>query len=151
KLREQEAFAAWFRTIVFKHCDRQTRRKRPPITGLEAVVEVASREPSPHETLEWRSTQQSIREAIATLSEAERQVVLLYYMGEHSTVAIAAFLDITVNSVKTRLYAARKRLRKHMGQIEENLHAARPSGDAKFAEKVQRMIQPEPLKKKEAL
>jgi DNA-directed RNA polymerase specialized sigma24 family protein len=40
-------------------------------------------------------------------------------MGEHSTGEIAAFLKITVNGVKTRLYAARRRLRKHMGDIEE--------------------------------
>lgn len=38
-----------------------------------------------------------------------------------------------------------------MGHIEENLYAARPSSAAKFAEKVQRMIQPEALKKKEPL
>ncbi|MEE2994227.1 MAG: sigma factor [Gemmatimonadota bacterium] len=27
-LRKPEAFPAWFRQIVFKHCDRFTRRKR---------------------------------------------------------------------------------------------------------------------------
>jgi hypothetical protein len=40
-----------------------------------------------------------------------------------------------------RLYAARKRLRKQMGHIEENLNAARPSGDPQFAEKVQRRLE----------
>src|SRR5438477_7962140 len=38
-----------------------------------------------------------------------------------------------------------------MGHIEEELQAARPSSNPKFAEKVQRMIQPEALKKKEPL
>jgi len=151
KLREPAAFAGWFRLIVFKHCDRLTRRKRHPVTGLETALEVASPEPSPHEALESRAIQQSVREAIATLSETERQVVLLYYLGEHSTAAIAAFLEITINAVKTRLYAARKQLRKQMGHIEENLNAARPSSDAKFAEKVQRMIRPDALKKTERL
>src|SRR5262249_8146118 len=150
-LREPAAFAAWFRTIVFKHCDRLTRRKRHPLTGLEAALEVASPEPSPHELLEARATRQSVREAISSLSDNERQVVLLYYMGEHSTTAIAEFLEVTANAVKTRLYSARKRLRKHMGHIEENLNAARPSSDAKFAEKVQRMIRPEALKKNDHL
>src|SRR5262249_16211219 len=78
----------------------------------------------------------------------ERAVVLLYYMGEHSTAVIAEFLNVTTNAVKTRLYSARKRLRKHMGHIEENLNAARPSSDPKFAEKVQRLIRPEALKQK---
>src|SRR5215831_18000329 len=38
-----------------------------------------------------------------------------------------------------------------MGEIEDNLKAARPSSDPQFAEKVQRMIQPEALKKNEPL
>ena len=29
-LREPRAFAGWLKRIVFKHCDRLTRRKRPP-------------------------------------------------------------------------------------------------------------------------
>lgn len=150
-LREPAAFAGWFRTIVFKFCDRLTRRKQYRLAGLEAALEVASPEPSPHEILESREIEVSVWAAIATLSEAERQVVLLYYMGDHSQAAIAKFLEITPNTVKTRLYSARQRLRKHMAHIEKNLHTARPSRDAKFAGKVQRMIQPEALKKNEPL
>ncbi len=150
-LREPAAFAGWFRTIIFKYCDRITRRKQHPLTGLEAALQVASPEPSPHEILESREVAASVREAIAALSETEREVVLLYYMGDHSQAAIAKFLEITPNAVKTRLYSARQRLRRHMAHIEKNLQAARPSRDPKFAEKVQRMIQPEALKKNEPL
>ncbi len=150
-LREPVAFAAWFRTIIFKHCDRMWRRKRRPVIGLEAALEVASPAPSPQESLEWHEIKASVWKAMAALSEAERAAVLLYYMGGHSIAAIAEFLNVTTNAVKTRLYAARKRLRKQMGQIQENLSAARPSSDAKFAEKVERMIRPEALKKKEPL
>lgn len=150
-LRMPAAFSGWFRTIVFKHCDRLTRRKQHPTTGLDAALEVASREPSPHEAFESREIRRSLREAIATLTDAEQQAVLLYYMGENSLAAIAAFLGVTTNTIKTRLYTARKRLRKHMGRIEKELNAARPSGDPKFAERVQRMIRPEALKKKEPL
>jgi RNA polymerase sigma factor (sigma-70 family) len=150
-LREPAAFAAWFRAIIFKHCDRLTRRKRHPVTELEVALEVASPAPSPQESLELQEIKTSVWRAIAALSETERTVVLLYYMGEHSTTAIAEFLNITANAVKTRLYAARKRLRRQMGHIEENLNAARPSSDLKFTEKVRRMIQPEALKKREPL
>jgi len=150
-LREPAAFAAWFRTIIFKHCDRMTRRKRHPVATLDAALEVASPEPSPHEILELQETRASVWKAIAALSEAERAVVLLYYMGEQSQAVIAEFLSITANAVKTRLYSARKRLRKHMERVEESLNAARPSGDSRFADKVQRMIRPEALKKNDLL
>jgi RNA polymerase sigma factor (sigma-70 family) len=139
-LREPAAFNAWFRTILFKHCDRMTRRKRLPLTEFEAAQNVAAATPSPHEELEQQENQAALWQAIAALSEAERTVVLLYYLGEHSTAQIAAFLDITLNAVKTRLYAARKRLKKQMGQIEENLQSARPSSDVQFAANVQNRL-----------
>jgi RNA polymerase sigma factor (sigma-70 family) len=150
-LREPAAFQAWFRKILFKHCDRLTRRKQRPLTDLDSARTAAAPSPSPYEELEQRENQAALWQAIAALSEAERAVVLLYYMGEHSTAVIAEFLNITVNAVKTRLYAARKRLRKFMGDIEENLKAARPSNNPKFEAKVRRLIQPDALKRTERL
>jgi RNA polymerase sigma factor (sigma-70 family) len=150
-LREPAAFGAWFRTIVFKHCDRLTRHKRPDMTGLHAAMDVATSRPSPDETMEAHEIQTSLRAAIAMLSETEQQVVLLYYMGGHSHAAIAHFLVVTTNAVKTRLYSARRHLRNHMGDVEKNLRAARPSSDPAFAEKVQRLIRPEALMKNEPL
>jgi RNA polymerase sigma factor (sigma-70 family) len=145
-LREPAAFAGWLRRIVFKHCDRITRRKEHRTTGLDAALDAATPDPSPHDTLEANETRRSVHAAIATLSEAEQQVVLLYYMGEQSQAEIAEFLNVTANTVKTRLYAARRRLRAHMSELENRLDAARPSLDSRFAEKVRRMIQPEALK-----
>jgi hypothetical protein len=62
-LREPAAFAVWFRLIIFKNCDRLTRRERPPFTDLEGILEVAAPGPSPHEVMEARATQQSVRMA----------------------------------------------------------------------------------------
>jgi RNA polymerase sigma factor (sigma-70 family) len=155
-LRDPAAFGAWLRTIVFKHCDRLTRRQQPRLTGLDAALDVASSEPSPLAVLEARDARHALRTAIATLTAAEQEVVLLYYMGEHSHGAIAEFLDVTPNTVKTRLYAARQRLRAHLTDvaltdivltdIDTKLRAARPSMVPAFAARVQRMIQPDILK-----
>jgi hypothetical protein len=51
-------------------------------------------------------------------------------MSEQSLAAIAEFLGVTTNTVKTRLYAARQRLRSHMSDIEKKLGDARPSRDS---------------------
>jgi len=147
-LREPAAFGSWLRTIVFKHCDRLTRGKRPPLSGLESALDVASPAPSPHQAFETYETHAALRKAIAALSDAEQQAVLLFYMGECSHAEIAAFLGVTSNAVKTRLYSARQRLRRQMGDIERRLEGARPSSDSAFADKVTRMIQPEALKQK---
>lgn len=151
-LREPAAFGSWFRTVLFKHCDRLKRRKRLPIIRFEDAWDLASSEPSPHDILVAKETEQTVNAAVAALPEAERSVALLYYMGEHSHAAIAEFLNITPNAVKTRLYSARQRLRKPMAdEVKESLQAVKPSRDSQFADKVQRMIQPDVLKKKEPL
>jgi RNA polymerase sigma factor (sigma-70 family) len=147
-LREPAAFARWLRTIVFKHCDRLTRGKRSPVSGLESALDVASPEPSPYEALETGEAHAALRKAIAALSHAEQQAVLLFYMGECSHTEIAAFLGVTSNAVKTRLYSARQRLRQHMADVETRLRVARPSSDSSFVDRVSRMIQPEALKEK---
>lgn len=131
-LRDPEAFPTWFRTIVFKHCDRLTRRKRHPVAELPEHL--ASSVPSAHEAIEARETTTVLRDAITRLPEAERAVVLLYYMAEHSHADIAAFLGVTANPVKTRLYSARRRLRNYMENIEPDFK--RPSSDPHFARRV---------------
>src|SRR5689334_8334189 len=78
-LREPAAFPSWFRRIVFKHCDRITRRKQHGLTSLAAALDIQSPEPSPHEVLEHRETRHELRSAIATLSVAEQRAVLLFY------------------------------------------------------------------------
>jgi RNA polymerase sigma factor (sigma-70 family) len=148
-LRDPAAFGRWLRTIVFKHCDRLTRGKRLPISGLESALDVASPGPSPHQALETSETRAALRQAIAALTSAEQQAVLLFYMGECSHAEIAAFLGVTGNAVKTRLYSARQRLRRHMDEIEKRLKGARPSSDSAFADKVARLIRPEALAQKQ--
>ena len=141
-LREPAAFQAWFRTILFKYCDRMMRRKQHRMAGLDAALTVASSEPSPHESLESQDRETLIRQAVAGLTDVERAVVLLYYMGEHSHSRVAELLDVTTNVVKTRLYSARRRLKKNIKEIERRLRAARPSSDQRFARRVMAVALP---------
>ena len=136
-LREPAAFVAWLRTIIVKHCDRMTRRRRHPVTALDAGLGVASPDPTPHEAVERSDLAAAVRAAVAALPSAEREVVLLYYMGDESQESIAAFLNVTANTVKTRLYAARRRLKKHMTHhIEASLREDRPSSNPRFVQRV---------------
>ena len=147
-LREPAAFPGWFRRILFKQCDRVLRRAPRELPGLDAAVNLATPEPSPLDRLQEEELRRAVGSLVATLGAAEREAVLLYYMGDHSQASIARFLDVTPNTVKTRLYAARQALRAHMSDLEKHLDAARPSGDPRFAEAVRRMIQPEALKQR---
>jgi DNA-directed RNA polymerase specialized sigma24 family protein len=51
ELREAAAFPAWFKRIVFKHCDRRTRRHTPPML-VRGARGRATEDPSPADVAE---------------------------------------------------------------------------------------------------
>src|SRR5262245_50194669 len=76
KLREPAAFPGWCRTIVFKHCDRLTRRKRIATVALDAADDVVHGD-DPAEIVERRAVQAQVAAAIQALPEQQRAVVAL--------------------------------------------------------------------------
>jgi RNA polymerase sigma factor (sigma-70 family) len=136
-LREPITFPAWFRTIVFKYCDRLKRRRHHLTADLDQAGEIAAQDPNPHEVLESSSVESLVRQTIDALPEAERTAVMLHYMADESHIAIGEFLGVTPNTIKTRLYAARKRMRNQLAdQVEEFLQAGKASRKGQFLHRI---------------
>jgi len=132
KLREPLAFPGWLRRIVFKHCDRLTRRKAVPTVPLDDAAEVAT--PGIEQEIEMRESRAVVLAAIHALPEREREVTLLYYIGEYSQQDIADFLQVPVATVNNRLYAARKRLKgRMMDMVKKTIKAYRLPEDFRVA------------------
>lgn len=113
-LRDPRAFPAWLRRIVFKHCDR-IRRTAPRVETLlvpETAAAADALDPARVALAGERAAR--IRAAIASLPNAEREVVALFYLADNSHAAIAAFLGVPATTVKSRLHAARKQLRRDL-------------------------------------
>ncbi|MCD4700136.1 MAG: sigma-70 family RNA polymerase sigma factor [Phycisphaerae bacterium] len=113
-LREPAAFPGWFRRIVFKHCDRLTRRKEIPAIGLEAAASVASPDRQPSQRAEDREMKDKVLAAIRSLPEQQREVTTLFYINGYSQNDIAEFLEVPAGTVKSRLAASRNRLKERM-------------------------------------
>ena len=113
-LREPVAFPGWFRRILFKHCDRLTRRSQPTLEPLEEAAHVPSEEPGPAEQLDAGELRERVLRALRSLPEHERVVTALYYMNGYTQVEIAEFLEVPSSTVRGRLYTSRKRLREEM-------------------------------------
>jgi len=105
ELKEAGQFASWLRSITLSLCAdyrrrRGTRRLGEPITVLsEASEEIAYVEMF------------TVRQAVADLSDAHRTTLLLHYVGGWSREEVAAILEIPVNTVRSRLMAAKRNLR----------------------------------------
>lgn len=132
-LRNSAAFPGWFRRIVFTQINRIQRARKVHEVPLELASETASTALIPLELIERREMQEEVLTAISALPEHQRIVVTLFYINEYSQREISAFLEIPVATVKTRLYAARKRLKGEMIHlIKDYLIENRPSNSEAF-------------------
>ena len=137
-LLEPAAFAPWFRTIIYKHCDRLTRRKQPPLLPLETAHGVAATGGDPAAISETRELQEVVQAAIMRLPPPERAATRLYYLLGYSQAEIATQLGLPVATVKQRIAVARRRLRERLaGQFAPELSQLRPSRAPHFARAVQ--------------
>lgn len=133
-LRDAAAFPGWFRRIVHSRANRRLRLRQPLLVSLEQVGEIAMVAPPDSEGLP-----DDIAATIEALPEAQRSVLLLHYMNDFAQTEIAAFLEIPLGTVKSRLYHARKQIKQRMTALD-NLSAQRPSRDSQFTEKVMRLF-----------
>ena len=134
QLREPAAFAVWFRRIVFKQCDRITRRRAVETVPLESAHDPAARAAEPQMT-------HDLLEAIQALPDHERDTTMLFYISGYSMEEVGAFLDVPVSTVKGRLHSARNRLRASLlDTIGDSLRSRRPSRDESFASAVVELL-----------
>jgi RNA polymerase sigma-70 factor (ECF subfamily) len=141
RLEHDAAFTAWLRRLLFKQCDRRTRRRAPDPVPLDRV-EVASDAPDPGAGAEASDRTAWLGRAVAGLPDDQRVVVLLHYFAGFSVAEIAAFVEAPAGTVKSRLHAARRALRSgDLAVIAEDLGLHRPSRDEEFARRVRRLLQ----------
>lgn len=114
KLRDPAAFPGWFRRVVYYRCTRLTRGRRVSTTPLDDALEVPDADSDPVRTLESREVRDKVTEAIRSLSRPQREVTTLFYVNGYSQRDIADFLEVPVNTVKSRLHASRKHLEDRM-------------------------------------
>ena len=144
-LRTPEAFPGWFRKIVFKQCDRITRRKRPQDLSREAEGRLPSREPEPGDVAVKKEMAESVLRAIQTLPEPERTVTTLFYINGYSQNDIADFLEVPATTVNNRLHKSRERLKERMMNMVAGEMKSHPLPE-QFPERIRLLLElPRPL------
>ena len=119
-MRHPAAFPAWLKRIVFKHCDRITRRKQPGISALETADATTADDDRPDENAQHSEDRRSVMDAMDALTDKQRQVTALYYINGYSQNEIAEFLETSEAVVKSRLHRARQRLKQRLVAMVEN-------------------------------
>jgi RNA polymerase sigma-70 factor, ECF subfamily len=108
-LRDRDRFRAWLvRTAWRLAIDRQRQDRRR--LAREQAADPGPAVVNGEEAAASRERQARVFEAVDALPEKLRIVVILANVEGHSTREVAHLLDVAEGTVKSRLFAARKRL-----------------------------------------
>ena len=137
QLRTPAAFASWFRRIVFKHCDRIIRRKRPATAPLYEAAYATDDATDPLAELTVREERAAVQTAVNALPDPLREAITLFYISDYSQKEIAAFIGAPVTTVQKRLYEGRRRLKERMIRMtKKTIRKQAPSQDDAFFDAV---------------
>lgn len=121
------AFATWLYRIVTNVClDEMKRRRRRPAAFTEfedddghGLVDRLADGETPEDATLRRARQRAVQQAILTLPEHYRLVLVLYDLQGFSYQEIAVFTRQNVGTVKSRLNRARNQLKEKLGAARE--------------------------------
>lgn len=123
QLSNPTKFGSWIKSIATNLCRMWLRAQRPqvPLDTLneEEVLPSVSRPKSPCQICEDREIERIVLDAMANLSESDRQATMLFYIDGLSFQQIGDFLGASAAAVKQRVYRARKQLKEEMLSIAE--------------------------------
>ncbi|MYB64993.1 sigma-70 family RNA polymerase sigma factor, partial [Candidatus Poribacteria bacterium] len=147
-LKNPTQFAGWLYVIAANLCTdwKRKKRKKPIMRSLETdtsgTLDKTSYEMYLEEQREKKAAehrQELVKKLLDKLPESERTVVTLHYLGEMTSEAISEFLGVSVNTIKSRLRRARKRLQKEEPMIRETLGNVKLP--ANFVENIMKKIE----------
>lgn len=126
QLREAASFPSWLRSVVRKHADRITRKRREVPIEIDGDTHVDTSSETPERRFERAQDAAEVRALIDSLPTAQREAATLCYIDGCRIAEIAAFLGVREATVRKRLHDARKSLSKHYAgentmQTEERL------------------------------
>ena len=104
----------WMRRIVRNKAIDWLRRQRDiPMSGEPVMMQLADQAtdaPSPFDSVEQNDAADALRNALGKLSLDHREVIWLCYFEDKSLAEIASIVQCPENTVKTRLFHARRAL-----------------------------------------
>lgn len=117
RFKGEAKLSTWLYRVAYNLCidwQRSHRRRRRGAASLDQAGEVADDRVDVVRDLVDKEERARVRKAVDALDERYRSVVVLLYYQKHSYEEIAAMMDVPLKTVETRLYRARKLIRRRL-------------------------------------
>jgi RNA polymerase sigma-70 factor (ECF subfamily) len=129
QLRQPEAIDVWIERVVRSRCAEILRKRSPRNNEMDIddeTVDIADddRDFLPAEYAEDELLSKQIYELVLSLSEKQREAILLYYYEDLNYKEISAVTGQTIQTVSTNLMKARNMLKKKLSKSDAHNKAA---------------------------
>jgi len=111
QLRDRDRFRAWLVTMTWRMAIDRTRSERRRTARETAANLTPTGAPSPVQSVIERERAEKLWQAIDTLPEKLRIVIVMAGIEEHDLREVATLLRLPEGTVKSRLFLARQRLK----------------------------------------
>ena len=103
----ERPIACWICRVAMNQARNAIRDRRPRV---ELTDTVAAPDPSPEENVGRSERKRFLQEALRGLGEGDRKLIVLRYLGELGLDEMGQLLEVREETVKSRLFYARRRL-----------------------------------------
>jgi RNA polymerase sigma factor (sigma-70 family) len=144
-LKNPSQFLRWLYVIANRLCLNWLRKQRKHEKRLQSLEDTPMKEVAKSDYARYISEQREteateqrfeiVEKLLDKLPEGERTVMVLYYLGEMTTAEVGKFLGVSVETIRTRLHRARKRL-----QEEEELLVQEVLGGVQISSTIKQNI-----------
>lgn len=116
----RSSLSSWVFTLARSACARKRRGlKNQPHASDEALRELLSAEGTPEQQVGSQELKAALEQALASLRDEQREVLLMRDMEGLSAPEVAQVLGLSVEAVKSRLHRARAALRSALARALE--------------------------------
>jgi RNA polymerase sigma-70 factor (ECF subfamily) len=106
----RSAVSTWILAIARFKALSSVRRRKEAQLDEEKAERIEDEADTPEVALQKKDTGEVLRQCLAKLSPDHREIIDLVYYHEKSVEEVAEIVDIPENTVKTRMFYARKKL-----------------------------------------
>ncbi len=116
---EAARFSSWFYRIVSNQAISRLRRKTTE--SIDTIAEPTDATPGPHDQLAGREIGKAILTAMGRLPDRQRAAIALCYDQGLSCAEAAAAMDVSIGTMESLLFRARRSLREWLSGISGDL------------------------------